>query len=389
MSMTAMSSLASRGRYRRHASRSARWLMTLLLASAGATHVVASPGVLGCEPPASAGEVTSRLSARAVGPIGISVRDLDASVRFYSEVLGFTKEAETEVAGETAERLSGVFGVRVRSARLRLGRETIELSEYLAPEGRPIPIDSRSNDRWFQHIAIVVTDMEKAYSHLRAHRVRHASAGPQTLPAWNPNAGGISAFYFKDPDGHVLEVIHFPPGKGDPRWQESDRGALFLGIDHTAIVVHDTERALGFYRDVLGLRVAGGSENHGIEQERLNNVFGARLRITTLRAAEGPGVELLEYLAPSDGRDYPADARANDLVSWTTTIAIPNGANAPEHLRAARVTWVSAGMVVTPEGTAARVRDPDGHVVILTAPTAEGATSGPLVTPANSVTPGR
>ena len=64
--------------------------------------------------------------------------------------------------------------------------------------------------------------------------------------------------------------------------------------------------------------MAGGSENWGTEQEHLNNVFGARLRITTLRAARGPGVELLEYLAPTDGRPYPADARANDLLHWET-----------------------------------------------------------------------
>ena len=124
----------------------------------------------------------------------------------------------------------------------------------------------------------------------------HASSGPQLLPAWNPNAGGIAAFYFRDPDGNHLEVLHFPDGKGDPKWhRKSER--LFLGIDHTAIVVADTDESLGFYRDALGLRVAGASENYGPEQERLNNVFGARLRITALRAARGPGVELLDVVA--------------------------------------------------------------------------------------------
>ena len=123
------------------------------------------------------------------------------------------------------------------------------------------------------------------------------------MPDWNKNAGGIEAFYFKDPDGHVLEVLAFPPGKGDPRWQE--KGRLFLGIDHTAIVVGDTEASLRFYRDTLGMRVAGGAENYGTEQEHLNNVFGARLRITALRAEKGPGIEFLEYLAPSDGRPRP------------------------------------------------------------------------------------
>ena len=101
-------------------------------------------------------------------------------------------------------------------------------------------------------------------------------------------------------------------GKGDARWhKKADR--LFLGIDHTAIVVADTEASLAFYRDRLGLKVAGESENHGTEQEHLSNVFGARLRITTLRATKGPGIELLEYLTPRDGRPTPPDSRANDL----------------------------------------------------------------------------
>ena len=92
---------------------------------------------------------------------------------------------------------------------------------------------------------------------------------------------------------HPLEILQFPTGKGDPRWHAAS-GRLFLGIDHTAIVVGDTDRSLAFYRDLLGLRVVGESTNYGSEQERLNNVFGARLHITGLRAAAGPGVEFLE-----------------------------------------------------------------------------------------------
>lgn len=307
----------------------------------------------------------------SVALIGFTVSDLDRSVEFYHSVLGFEKTSEEEITGEAFEHLTGVFGARARTARLRLGNEQIELTQYLAPEGRPIPIDSRSNDRWFQHIAIAVSDMDRAYAHLRAHKVRHASTGPQTLPQYLPNAAGISAFYFKDPDGHVLEVIHFPPGKGDPRWatptpsQASD--ALFLGIDHTAIAVADTEASLRFYRDTLGLRMAGGSENYGTEQEHLNNVFGARLRITTLKAASGPGVELLEYLAPSGGRSFPADSHANDLWHWQTTFAgVPLDACA-SRLREARTPWVSSGIVTDPSNAAAlMVRDPDGHAVVVT-----------------------
>src|SRR5215510_1516586 len=116
----------------------------------------------------------------------------------------------------------------MRIVRMRLGDELIEISEYLAPRGRPIPADSRSHDQWFQHIAIVVSDMDKAYQQLRANKVQHTSTGPQRIPDWNKAAAGIKAFYFKDPDGHNLELIYFPPGKGDPRWQQTN-GRLFFG----------------------------------------------------------------------------------------------------------------------------------------------------------------
>jgi hypothetical protein len=55
---------------------------------------------------------------------------------------------------------------------------------------------------------------------------------------------------------------------------------LFLDIDPTAIVVWDTDDSVKFHRDLLGMPVAGESESYGTEQEHLNNVFGARLRIT-------------------------------------------------------------------------------------------------------------
>jgi len=188
---------------------------------------------------------------KSVDTVGMTVSDMDRSVEFFSRVLSFEKTSDIEVAGSEYERLQGVFGARMRIVRMRLGDETIELTEYIAPRGRPIAVDSRSNDQWFQHIAIVVSDMEKAYQQLRAHKVQHTSTGPQRIPDWNKTAGGIRAFYFKDPDDHNLELIYFPTGKGNPKWQQAS-GNLFLGIDHTAIVVKDTERSLQFYRDLLG-----------------------------------------------------------------------------------------------------------------------------------------
>jgi catechol 2,3-dioxygenase-like lactoylglutathione lyase family enzyme len=306
-------------------------------------------------------------AVEAVETVGMTVADMERAVRFYSSILSFEKVSDVEVTGIGYEQLQGVFGLRMRVVRMRLGEECLELTEFLAPKGRPMPVDSRSHDRWFQHIALIVSDMDRAYQWLRQHKVEHASSGPQRLPDWNPNAGGIRAFYFKDPDGHPLEILQFPPGKGDLKWhQHSDR--LFLGIDHTAIVVRDTEATLKFYRDTLGLKVVGESENYGTEQEHLNNVFGARLRIATLRAASGPGIELLEYLTPRDGRPMPDDVRSNDLIHWQTTLVTRGIAGVAQRLRAGKFALASPGVVALAEGQLGfskglLVRNPDGHAM--------------------------
>ena len=303
----------------------------------------------------------------AIDAPGFTVSDVDRSAEFFSKVLSFEKVSDIEVAGGEYEHLQGLFGVRMRIVRMRLGDECIELTEYLAPQGRPIPVESRSHDRWFQHVAIITSDMEQAYQRLRQFRIAHASSGPQRLPDWNPHAGGIKAFYFKDPDGHVIEILQFPPDKGAAKWQQSNH-RLFLGIDHTAIAVADTEESLKYYRDLLGLQVAGASENYGTEQEHLNNVFGARLRITALRAAAGPGIELLEYLAPRDGRPIPGDERSNDLAHWQTKLVTRNIQAVERTVIAAKYALISAGIVALSEGERGVgksfvARDPDGHAM--------------------------
>src|SRR5436190_2011087 len=161
----------------------------------------------------------------AVESVGVTVSDMDHSVAFYS-ALAFTKVSDVEVLGEQYGHLEGFFGSRMRIVRMQLGNEFVDLTEYLAPRGRPIPLDSRSNDLWFQHIAIVVSDMDQAFEKLRALKVQFVSTGPQTLPPSIKAAAGIKAFYFRDPDQHNLEIIYFPPGKGDPHWQEKTDKSL-------------------------------------------------------------------------------------------------------------------------------------------------------------------
>ena len=332
-----------------------RWQIGVA-ALALATAVTYSDGVVA--------DATMRLPVTRVDVVGFTVADMERSIDFYTRLLAFQKILDTEAAGRPFELLSGVFGARARVVRLALGDEQLELTEFRAPRGRPIPADVRSNDRTFQHVAIIVSDMDQAYQRLRAAGVEHASTGPQTLPAWNRGAGGIKAFYFRDPDRHFLEILSFPADKGLAKWHQA-RDALFLGIDHTAIVVDDTDASLSLYRDTLGLTVAGQGENYDLEQEHLNNVFGARLRITTLRAQDGLGIELLEYLAPRDGRPAPPDQRANDIGHWQTTLVAGSLEPLLPLARAHRVSLVSPEPLDAPPGLGfslgALVRDPDGH----------------------------
>lgn len=331
--------------------------------------------------PAAADE-TPALTAAEVESVAIVVADLDRATAFYRDTLGFETLDRDTLAGPDFDRLCGRRDARAAVQRLRLGAQRVDLLCFSSPAGRPARPDAVANDLDFQHIAIVVADIDRAAAALRAAGVRFISQAPQRLPDWNQAAAGISACYFRDPEGHALEIIHYPPAVS-PHWaavaaQHPDR--IFLGIDHTAIAVADTQRALRFYRDTLGMGVAGHGENYGPEQERLSGVFGAQVRITSLRAPAGPGIELLEYLAPATGRPAPNDTTPADAWAWQIRIRVTESpADAADALRAARAPRLSAG----PRGPDDRpsqllVRDPDGHLVLIGAnPNAPTARNSP------------
>lgn len=313
---------------------------------------------------------TTAVKVREIATFGFTVSDMARAVHFYEEVLGFEKIAETEIAGDAYDALSGVAASGARIAHLRLGEQIVEMTEYLSRRGRPIPVPWRGNDLWFQHVAIVVSDMEKAYEQLRRHRVGQISLEPQTIPETNVAAAGIMALKFCDPDGHALELIWFPAGKGSERWRRP-AGRLFRGIDHTAISVSNTEQSLAFYRDLLGLTLGGATVNTGIVQERLDGVINPRVRVTAVMPEKSPPfVEFLHYEVPSDARPIPGDTTAVDLWHWQTSLVVDDVAAAAKALRAAGVRFVSSDVVDVPNkalgfARAVMVTDPDGHAVRL------------------------
>ena len=88
-------------------------------------------------------------------------------------------------------------------------------------------------------------------------------------------------------------------------------------------------------------------------------MFGARLRITALRAPRGPGIEFLEYLTPPGGRALPADTRTSDLIAWTTQLRSPDF---PALVPAAEQAGGKRASIL---GGETLVRDPDGHLLLV------------------------
>ncbi len=299
--------------------------------------------------------------------ISTTVSDLDRSREFYVQALGFSVVNDLTVEDGSFCRLSQLSG-RVRLATLQLGNESIELVQYLDVAPKQIPPDSQSNDLWFQHMAIVVRDMDQAYDHLRSFSIEAISSGPQTIPEDNPMAGGVRAFKFKDGDRHPLELIWFPPDKRDEKWQHGD--ALFLGIDHTAIAVSDTDKSLKFYRDLLGMTVVDSNLNSGDIQAQLDGLPVAQVQVTPLQPGEtGAGLELLDYVKPGTGRAWSEDWSAGDLAHRHVVLGVEQLGQTIDYLRAQGVDVISPHPVDLPDAygysQGCLIKDPDGHRLLL------------------------
>lgn len=262
--------------------------------------------------------------------ISLTTRDAEAAAWFYAQAFGFVRTGESEFDGVAY----GVAGARVRALALRLGAQDIELAQF-APAGRAYPAYSRSCDPWFQHFAIVVADMDAAFRQLSGVRgwTAISADGPQKLPA---SSGGVTAFKFRDPEGHPLELLAFPPGARPERWRDAG-SPTFLGVDHTAIAVADTAASVAFYRG-LGLMAAGGSLNQGEAQARLDGLDSPVVEVTSLQPQHAPPhLELLCYRHPPAAR--AAATRDDDVASARLVV---EGAGLPPSL----------------------VRDPDGHRLV-------------------------
>ncbi len=251
-----------------------------------------------------------------IARIVLNTRDAQALARFFVDALGFEGDGLT----------------------VSLGGVPVDLRAVDAPIERAPGWSPR-----FQHFAIVVPDIADAMRRLATSSgwTPISTDGPQRLPA---NTGGVTAFKFRDADGHPLELLALP----DP---------IAARIDHSAISVADVARSVAFY-ETLGLYVTGRSLNVGIEQQRLDAIDDAEVDVVALTpsGAAKPHLELLGYRGARDRSEGPA--AIDDVVATRLVLAFPHD-DARQSVIAQH-----ADRIVKHCGSVL-LSDPDGHLLEL------------------------
>jgi catechol 2,3-dioxygenase-like lactoylglutathione lyase family enzyme len=281
---------------------------------------------------------------RRLASFGLTTPNAHRLSEFYQCALDFRVHETGRLSGPDFDRLMGVIG-GASAISLGLGDSVVELLQFDRP-GRPYPADIASSDLTFQHFAIVVANIQRAYQRLVSVGgwTAISTDGPQQLPA---SSGGVTAFKFRDPDGHPLELLAFPDRQMPEHWQARSSGSLFLGIDHSAISVADSAASIAFYQG-LGLCVATRSLNTGPEQELLDAVNHAQVEVTALEPKQStPHVELLCYRSARCSEQ--SVVRSNDVAA-TRLVFEADGPSSDGAMS-------SQGLI-----------EPDGHHLVISAP---------------------
>ena len=294
---------------------------------------------------------------RVAALLGLSrtVADLTRTEAFYRDGLGFRRLGP--IGRIPTSLLEALDRPDASGACLRmgLGRQTIAFLAFDGP-GQD-PVEASADDPWFQHAAIVVSDMERAFAQVqRLSPIRISEGDPQTLPA---ASGGVTAWKFRDPDGHPLELLAFPRGGTGSPWAGATD--LFAGIDHSAIVVSDAEAAIAFFRDGLGLDLAARGLNSGPEQAALDGLPGPVVDVIALAPARvtTPHVEVLHYRAPAASR--PPSPRTRSTTRFHFAVD-----DLPGLVARLIDAWPAHPVAASRDGRAAGLTGPDGHGILLT-----------------------
>ena len=132
-----------------------------------------------------------------------TVSNLERSIAFYRDLLGMkvlwdSVQAGIAYKGPVCDQITGCPGTEQHLVYLGIGEGILELVEY-TPAGKPLPANHKSSDVGASHICLKTDDIQALYQKLLANHVR-VHCPPQ-------NRGELSVFYFRDPDGIILEAV--------------------------------------------------------------------------------------------------------------------------------------------------------------------------------------
>ncbi len=229
--------------------------------------------------------------------IVISVEDLDASLRFYSEVLGFKKLADVELRKTDIKKLWGLRrGTRARI--VVMGREgadsgMVRLVQFAPRHDQLVHRDIKLWDLGACYIHVNVDSVERRYTELKAKGFEFF--GPPTEWKVEEQNRTIREALFHGPDGLIVDLLHSETGSSKP----DEKLPKYSEIVNSAQVVPDMDEALAFYRDTLGLAVLK-DQVPGNKQldSQLQFPPGTRIRVVHLGMAEKPTsrMELVQFL---------------------------------------------------------------------------------------------
>jgi len=306
----------------------------------------------------------NRSGVLRIDRMGLSVANLGVAQRFYIDALGFRAVSSEVRQGEAFYAVIGGDDASARVAVIQLGEQTVELVQF-ANAGEAYPEPRAANDPWFQHFAIAVHNMDRAFAQLSQVGAQAISReGPQRLP---PSTGDVTAYKFRDPDGHPLELSEAP----DSAWSRQLHRPMdqpTLGIDHSALAVADLEASIAFYTEGLGLHLGPPSLNQGPEQARLDGLDDPVVDIATLTTAQaGPHLELLHYRCPKS-LATPKSFGVSDIAATRLVMQTANLDLVTDRALAMGATRVSTRIVSFPNTRRLLLRDPDGHLLELICP---------------------
>jgi len=245
----------------------------------------------------------SPTSLLGINHIGLSVRDLDASLDFYQNASGF-KLVRREVISNSiaADKLFGRENIEYEIAVLEAPNMLFELIEF--SHNRNLPITKMP----VQGPGMTHTCFQSP-AHLSGYD-KFKNAGAEMLSRGDGPVDllgqGVTYAYAYDPEGNMLELeqLDFNVLGGDPRKPEWVEQGLNMWMTQVALVTHDIERLTDYYANLMGFNPHRAADIAGRAAfDDATNIDDVALKVVFFRMAQlTKSMEFWQYVNPATPR---------------------------------------------------------------------------------------